>query len=257
MQKPFALRLSPLLQATIASSALVATLIATMPLSASAAQMKHAKHTSLTHHVVVKKTVHKAMTTHTNEKLPRTAFQNHGITGTVASINGSSITLTASSTTYTIDASNAKFNQGFAAAGTTFTISNIQTGDRLMVQGTVSGTNVTATSIRDASVMGRNLFSGAVTAINGSSITLQSRGMRNSTPTTYTVDASNATITKGMGTTATTITVGTIAVKDHLMVAGTLSGTNITATSVTDVGVRAMMGRGTHAAGAEGGIWNK
>ena len=86
--------------------------------------------------------------------------------------------------TYTVDATNAKVMKS-ATSGvkpTTATIADIQVGDTVMVQGTVSGTSVTATSIFDGkftpryqrtnpastgkSVFGRGVV-GTVSAVNG------------------------------------------------------------------------------------------
>jgi len=79
------------------------------------------------------------------------------IFGTVASINGSNITINAmmksgSSTTptthvFTVDASNAKIYKG--AASSTVSISSILVGDKVMVQGKVTGTSIVAAAIRD------------------------------------------------------------------------------------------------------------
>jgi hypothetical protein len=54
-------------------------------------------------------------------------------------------------TTFTIDATNAKIEKG----GNTVTITNITVGDTIMVQGTVTGTNVIATNIRDGVTRGQ------------------------------------------------------------------------------------------------------
>jgi hypothetical protein len=220
--------------------------------------------------------------------------------GTVTAISGNTITLldqgfgkiasgstvSSTSTTYTVDATNATIQKitapvqpvpattgatttGIKAtkpAPTTITISQIAVGDHLVVQGTVSGSNITATTITDGIFMngfghgpgmpgkGFNGTFGTVTAISGDSITLTSKtfskSATGSTPTstsvTYTVDATNATIqkiapaapfaagTKPVNPTPITITVSQIAVGDNLMVQGTVSGTSITATKITD-----------------------
>lgn len=89
---------------------------------------------------------------------------------------------------------------------------------------------------------------GTVTSVgggaNGDTITVASKGFgQNATPTTYTVDATNATITKGgtAGAAPTTITVSGIAVGDTVIVRGTVSGQNVTATAIRDgvMGARA------------------
>ena len=112
-----------------------------------------------------------------------------------------------------------------------------------MVQGTVSGTSVTATAIRDG-VMARtpgtfgttgahakNGVMGTVSAVNGTTLTVTSKGFGKSpTATTYTVDASSATVTKS----GTASSVSVIAVGDTVMVRGTVSGTSVTAKTIMD-----------------------
>jgi len=73
------------------------------------------------------------------------------VRGKVTAISGTTLTVAnASSTVFTVDASNAtvmKIVAGAKAAAST--VSAIQTGDTVSVMGTLSGTSVTATSIRD------------------------------------------------------------------------------------------------------------
>jgi hypothetical protein len=161
---------------------------------------------------------------------------NHGVFGTVTAVSGNTITITdkQSNTTYTIDATNAKIDKNKA----TISVSNIVVGDTIMVQGTVSGTTVTATAIHDGVAFGRMMSGshipgvvGTVTAISGSTITVSSKGFGpNATATTYTVDASNATVQKD----GSASSVANIAVGDTIMVQGTISGTTVTATKIND-----------------------
>ena len=68
------------------------------------------------------------------------------ILGTVSSINGSSITITnKSNVSYTVDVTNARIVKG----NTTIAVSSLASGDSVIVQGTVNGPLVTATSIID------------------------------------------------------------------------------------------------------------
>jgi len=83
-------------------------------------------------------------------KLP--PMMRPAILGSVTSISGTTITLSGritpgnnATSTYNIDASNAKIFKDKA----TSTISSIVTGDMIFVEGSVSGSNVTATVIRD------------------------------------------------------------------------------------------------------------
>ncbi len=175
------------------------------------------------------------------------SFTPPAAVGTVASVSGNTITLTGKNgATYTVDASSAtvtKFTPGTSGSrGTsaTITVSQIQTGDTLVVQGTASGDNVTATKIMDGMSMSRGKMakpaaSGTVAAVNGNSLTVTGKN-----GVTYTVDAANAKINKitpgssGAKPTRSSISVSGILVGDTVVVQGTASGNNITATSITD-----------------------
>jgi hypothetical protein len=180
---------------------------------------------------------------------------NNGIFGTVTAINGDTITVQSKmftrgtssasttpvtpSTTYTVDATNAKVDKDRAAS----TVSNIAIGDNIVVVGTVSGTNVTATTIHDALALnggvkganggaaallssdGQPVIGGTVSAVNGDTITITNKGN-----TSYTIDVTNAKITKN----GTTSTASNIAVGDSLLAQGTVNGTSVTAVNVID-----------------------
>lgn len=217
---------------------------------------------------------------------------NHapGVFGTVSAVNGTTLTVTskgfgqnATATTYTVDASNATVTKGGApgTTPTTIPVSSIAIGDMVMVAGTVSGTSVTATTIRDGMPqgMGRGagmkggwgkngsttpsnlpqgngqpVVGGAVTAISGDSITIT-----NTSNVTYTIDATNATVTKGN----TTSSLSNIAVGDNLVVQGTVNGNAVTASSIIDGGApkTSTSGGTSHAMGgfmgAVGGFFHK
>jgi hypothetical protein len=67
--------------------------------------------------------------------------------------------------------------------------------------------------------------------ISGNTLTVTSKGFgQNTTATTYTVDATNATVTK-MGVSSS---VSSIAVGDMVMVAGTVNGNSVVATTIRD-----------------------
>jgi hypothetical protein len=164
-----------------------------------------------------------------------------GVFGTVTAVNGDTITVqskgfgqNSTQTTYTVDATNATVTKNNA----TSSVDDIAVGDNIMVQGTVSGTNVTATSIRDGmSGTGNNrngsgggIF-GTVASISGTSITVTGRvASGGGTAPTYTVDASSATVTKNGANSS----VSDIAVGDTIMVQGTVNGTSVTATTIRD-----------------------
>jgi hypothetical protein len=199
-----------------------------------------------------------------------------GVFGTVSAVNGTTLTVTAKArpsmangataapatpaTVYTVDASNAKVYKGSSTS--TVSVSNIVMGDTVMVAGTVSGSNITATVIRDgiggamgqpgmsggkgfgrgassttpramptAAIQGNGepVIGGAVTAIDGSTLTVT-----NASNVTYTINAASSTIIKN----GTSTTVASVAVGDNLIVQGTVSGTSVTASSVIDQGVK-------------------
>lgn len=181
------------------------------------------------------------------------------VTGTVTTISGNTLTVTVkgwqrgnkaapTSTVYTVDATNAAITKGSA----TSTVSAILVGDTVMIKGTVTGTNVVATTIRDGIARGlgkmpegkpdvnsltpltlpagngQPVVGGNVTAISGNSITVM-----NSSNVTYTIDVTTAKVTKKGVTTATltNITVG-----DSVIVQGRVNGTSVTASIVIDQG---------------------
>ena len=190
-----------------------------------------------------------------------------GVFGTVSAVSGTTLTVTSkmrpnatstAATAYTVDASSAKVYEG--GVTTTVPVSNIAVGDTVMVQGTVSGSNVVATMIRDgvSGMMGRSgtpegkgfgvhsasstprvapasaiqgngepVIGGAVTAIDGTMLTVT-----NASNVTYDVNAASSTVVKdGASTTITSVAVG-----DNLIVQGAVSGTSVTASSVIDQG---------------------
>ena len=183
----------------------------------------------------------------------------NGVFGTVSAINGNIITVTSkrggpkattnnattTTTTYTIDATNAKITKNNVAG----TIGSILVGDTLVAQGTLTGTNLVATTIRDGALMlgkgrdlgnetnnganqtlpftgnGQPIVAGTVSSINGSTLTIT-----NKSNVSYTVDATNAKIVQGQ----TTITVSNIVVGDSVVVQGTINGNTVTASNIID-----------------------
>ncbi len=129
-----------------------------------------------------------------------------GVFGTVTAISGTGLTVTSqgfgqnqTQTVYTVDASNATVTKN----GSTSSVGSIAVGDHVIVQGTINGTNVTATTIRDG-MMGRSMNTngvfGTVASISGDTITVTTTMLSNGGfSTTYTVDATNATVTKNEG----------------------------------------------------------
>jgi len=91
-----------------------------------------------------------------------------GVMGTISAVSGNTVTVTSTdlhtkgattttSTVYSVDATNAKIEKVTApvagsttrVAPTTISVSGLAVGDKVMVQGTVSGTSVTASNIVD------------------------------------------------------------------------------------------------------------
>ncbi len=194
--------------------------------------------------------------------------------GTVSAINGSTLTVlskawekpngdnengdnekdtpvsTSAPITYTVNASAATITKN----GATSTLSAITVNDTVRVEGTVSGTSVTATKIFDGVMPpkpennhkaggtgkakndvptpifkgnGQPIVAGSVTAVSSTTLTLT-----NKSNVTYTVDASSAIVEKGNATS----TLASVVSGDNVIVQGTVNGTSIVASSVIDQG---------------------
>lgn len=164
-------------------------------------------------------------------------FKSKGITGAVTAISGTSITLkNKAGTIYTIDASSATVTKNNVAT----TFAGIAIGDMLRVKGTVTGTSVVATAIRDGVSHEKGVKPGAiaykpkvvgtVTSVNGNTLTVTGKDS-----VLYTVDGTNAKVMKmTLGAKPTIGTVSSIIVGDTVRVQGTLTGTNILATTIFD-----------------------
>jgi hypothetical protein len=167
-----------------------------------------------------------------------------GVFGTVSSISGNIITVTGkqgfgtndaiTTITFTVDATNAKIVKNNA----TGTISSIVVGDTIMAQGTLTGTNLEATTIRDGAIRGPNngqlnpsaivgngqpVVAGVVSTISGSSITIT-----NKSNMTYTVDVTNAKIMQNN----VAGTISNIAVGDTIVAQGTVNGDLVSAAMI-------------------------
>ena len=162
--------------------------------------------------------------------------QAPAVVGTVSSISGTTLTVATKAkpnggvaTVYTVDASSATVTKNGAASSAT----NIATGDTVMIQGTITGTNVVAKNIRDGVPStqpaiegnGQPVVAGLVTVISGNIITITNKSV------TYTINATSAKIVINgvVSPTISNITVG-----DNLIIQGTVNGTSVAATSVID-----------------------
>ncbi len=207
------------------------------------------------------------------------AHENEGthniVFGTVSAINGSTITIsslsmdkeakTQTSTTYVVNASAATVDKNSIAS----TIAGILVGDRVAVQGTVTGTNIVATKIHDGVMVkgtgrqtpatpgmdipegnGQPIIGGTVTGISGNTITIT-----NKSNVTYTINATSAKVTKGN----TAATVSSVTVGDSIVAQGTVNGTSITAVNIVDSGLVSSTSGATHNGffGAIGGFFSR
>ena len=183
-------------------------------------------------------------------RAPKAVMMKPAINGVVTAVSGNTITMTskrglgmmgrgerASTTpktvTYTVDATNAKVVKNNA----TSTVSAIVVGDNLLVQGTVTGTNIVATNIRDGLMMNRGtstppflgngqpIVAGNVSTISGNTLTVNT-----GTDVTYTVDVTNAKFNQGQNV----ITLADVKTGDRVIVQGTVNGTTIIASNVMD-----------------------
>jgi CxxC motif-containing protein len=170
-----------------------------------------------------------------------------GVIGTVVSINGSSLTISGkNNTTYTIDTTGAKI---FKNRNTVITTADIKIGDVIMAQGTVNGTNVSATTVFDGKpIVGKKNqgnFSGVMGIVNGiSGMTLS---LTAKDGIVYTVNATQETLVE-RGTPPIHSQISDIKIGDTVMVRGTVNGTVVTAEKIFD---------GTFAKGNNGNGRNK
>ena len=75
------------------------------------------------------------------------------VAGNVSTISGNTLTVnTGTDVTYTVDVTNAKFNQG----QNVITLADVKTGDRVIVQGTVNGTTIIASNVMDQTRVNTN-----------------------------------------------------------------------------------------------------
>lgn len=159
-----------------------------------------------------------------------------GITGTVSSIVGTTITLTnKAGVVYTVDSTNAQFPQKPIPE----TFANVLVGDELSVVGAVTGNTILAKRITNISFFKRNVFGGRVTAISGNMITIVDLKK-----TTFTIDATNAIFLNGnenvhipaspagISAKAKALTIADLKVGNMITAIGTQSGTTIVATKI-------------------------
>lgn len=179
-----------------------------------------------------------------------------GVFGKITVISGNTLTVQSrsnSSTIYTVDATNAKI----VVNSRTSTLPALAVGDQIVVKGKSTGTNqISAQSIMKSmpnfnkginnGMMHGGAVAGKITAISGSSLTVQAMQWKNASSTyVYTVDATGAKVTvNGQASTLSALAVG-----DRIFVRGTSGGTNqITAKIIS----KGSMGKGFGKGGARG-----
>src|ERR1035437_1437649 len=179
---------------------------------------------------------------------------NSGIFGTISLINGNSITIISTkngTTTYTVDASNAKIVDPSSPGATSTTgIASLKIGDVVAVRGVITGTSVAATSIFDgkfkhgpsgknnpAAIKARHYqgIVGTVSSVNGSTILVDGKEATSTGTTTYTVDASSAKILKT--SVKGKATISDISAGDSVRISGNINSTSVVAKVVLD-GIR-------------------
>jgi P pilus assembly chaperone PapD len=125
-------------------------------------------------------------------------------TGTVSSVNGTAIVLkTSNGTNYAVDMTNAKLTRRSGSAVTQ--ISYVQPGDQIQVQGTMSGTNIAATTIQDKSLVGGATFTATVKSVSDPNFMLQ---IVNTGPLTVATDSSTTITSNGQPAQFSSIMVG-------------------------------------------------
>lgn len=156
-----------------------------------------------------------------------------GITGTIASVAGSNITLTTEEgQTYTVDATNAK-----ATKIIELTPSDLTLGETITVMGPLDGTSVSANHImvgdmpRGHTMRHAPGVLGTVTGIQGDTFTISTKN----DGSVYTVVAGDADIKVfSDGSRPTERTLSNILVGDMVGVYGEIDGTTITAKHIMD-----------------------
>ena len=178
------------------------------------------------------------------------------IFGTISAINGSSLTVSgktfgaSATTTYTVDASSAKFwkiGDGFKPSGEN--LSNVTVGDHVLIIGTLSGTSITASSVIDGTFTkkphpsekkndsDKGSVKGTVSGILGTTLTVNAAASKKTenAAATYSVDASNAKIYAGAkGDEHTQASLANVETGDSIKARGTVNGTNVAATLIHD-----------------------
>lgn len=170
--------------------------------------------------------------------------------GKITAINGTSITIVGkSNTTYTVDAANAKILKGKNKAAA---LSDLAVNNMIVVEGTLNGTTITATSIRvggprgveggKPSIMAPKGVMGTVSTVTGTNFTVASHAflphMKGSTTTVATIPTTLVNVVTGSNTVfmkdGVTSSITAVVSGARVIVEGTkdAAGTTVTATKV-------------------------
>lgn len=100
------------------------------------------------------------------------------LSGTITSITGNTFVFTAKKgASYTADATNAKLLRKYGGESK---LSEFQVKDSIDVKGTLTGTNIAATEIKNNSIQAKNAeFQGKITAVSGTTFTMETSARGN------------------------------------------------------------------------------
>ena len=156
------------------------------------------------------------------------------VIGTVTAVSGSTLNVSVqqhASSTAVVYTVNTSTSTTVTKDGKADTFSDIAIGQTVMVMGTVStsGNTVAATKVNIVTRIPQAHVTGTVKAVSGSTLTVQPK-----TGTSYSVDASSATVTTGFGKNAQASSLASISVGQSVMVVGShVAGSmNIVASSI-------------------------
>ncbi len=148
--------------------------------------------------------------------------------GTITAISGSTITIGGEKgAVYTVNAASAAISD---SNGSTLPLSSLAIGHTIKVAGTLSGSVITASKITDKTVNAAAQVSGTVAGLSGATLTITGEN-----GSVYSVNASGATI-NGSSDTAM---LAKIQIGDRVEVKGTVTGTTVAATKITDKALKA------------------
>lgn len=132
------------------------------------------------------------------------AHQHSRISGTVAAINGTTLTVTKGNDTFAVNVSGSTF---IDAEGDTIALSDINVGDYVTVRGSLTNTVMVATSVRDhgAQVFTNNAATiGTIASVNGSTFVISPIG----TTSNVTIETTADTIFRGQASDSSDLSTG-------------------------------------------------